>query len=150
MTDANYLASKRFLATATATARRSEAVERTVYLDDEDPDERSSERMQSSSRSRGRPETVPYPKFRPKADPVPLVDYLQRLLPPLEFPATVATQMLTHISAAEAWAGHNVRLSFIGAFHPFLSVMIVLTSLLSLRPTCSKYLPPPLSPSRIP
>lgn len=99
-----------------------------MYLDDEDPDEDNSGRRRSRN-SAGRPETVPYPKYRPKADPVSLRAYLKRILPPLEFPATVASQMLTHISAAEAWAGHNARLSFVGMSY----FLYVSSKLLSFR-----------------
>ena len=70
-------------------------------------------------------ESVPYPKQRPKADPKPLVEYLQRLFPPLVFPDTVATQMLSHISAKEAWAGHNARLAFVGTFVTYSCACLV-------------------------
>ena len=60
-------------------------------------------------------ESIPYTKERPLADAEALVAYLRQLLPPLEFPSVVAMQMLTHISAKEAWSGHNTRLSFVGS-----------------------------------
>ena len=49
-----------------------------------------------------------------RADPAPLIAHLQQLFPPLEFNPKLAKQMLTHISAREAWEGHNARLAFLG------------------------------------
>ncbi|KIJ35244.1 hypothetical protein M422DRAFT_79394, partial [Sphaerobolus stellatus SS14] len=42
------------------------------------------------------------------------VEYLRKLLPPLEFPEDVAQRMTTHVSWQRGTEGHNGRLSFIG------------------------------------
>lgn len=105
------VAARRYTAVAAAANLSSGSQQNAVgYLDEgEDDDANNHDRRYA----RGS-ESVPYPKQRPKADPKPLVEYLQRIFPPLVFPDTVATQMLTHISAKEAWAGHNARLAFVG------------------------------------
>ena len=80
-----------------------------VYVDEE-PE--SGRRRSRSVKALGSPV---YPPKRPTANAEPLVRHLKRLFPPLDFPPTVAKRMLTHISAVEAWEGHNARLSFVGA-----------------------------------
>ena len=104
---------RRYSAATTATAsssqqKRQEKPE-AEYLDDEEAGDSFPDRGHWDR-------TAPslYPRPKPRADPWPLVEHLKRLFPPLEFPDTVATQMLTHISAKEAWAGHNARLAFVG------------------------------------
>lgn len=62
--------------------------------------------------------SLSYQRQRAQGDAETLTAYLRDLFPPLEFPDTVAKQMLTHISAGEAWAGHNARLSFLGTPFP--------------------------------
>lgn len=111
--------SRRFAATSAA-HKHVEARRESGYIDDDEIDEENgrggsyvSRRMEEGT---SRPSAVPYPKVRPKADPRPLVEHLEKLFPPLEFPDVVASQALTHISAKEAWAGHNARLSFVGMF----------------------------------
>ncbi|KAL5521488.1 hypothetical protein ACEPAF_2236 [Sanghuangporus sanghuang] len=115
---------RRYSAAATATASSSKRQERqeVEYLDDEDVDSSFAEHGQEDSRTT----TILYPKPKPKADPGPLVAHLEHLFPPLEFPDTVATQMLTHISAKEAWAGHNARLAFVGrrVLHSYLLLFL--------------------------
>ncbi|KAL5514471.1 hypothetical protein ACEPAG_2559 [Sanghuangporus baumii] len=115
--------SRRYSAAAAATASSSKRQERqeSEYLDDEDVNSSFAENGQDS-----RTRTILYPKPKPKADPGPLVAHLEHLFPPLEFPDTVATQMLTHISAKEAWAGHNARLAFVGrrVLHSYLLLFL--------------------------
>lgn len=110
---------RRFAATSAA-HKHVETRRESGYIDDDEIDEENgrggsyvSRRMEEGT---SRPSAVPYPKVRPKADPRPLVEHLEKLFPSLEFPDVVASQALTHISAKEAWAGHNARLSFVGMF----------------------------------
>lgn len=53
------------------------------------------------------------PQPRIPSDATPLVEHLGKLFA-RDFPPNLAKQMLTHISAREAWEGHNARLAFLG------------------------------------
>ncbi|THH07038.1 hypothetical protein EW145_g3658 [Phellinidium pouzarii] len=103
--------SRRFEATAAA-RRPASDYPRTEYLDD---DEWSAHGERNGRSNGDRSAKVPYPKERPRANPEPLIEHLHHIFPPLEFPPTISTQMLTHISAKEAWAGHNARLAFVAS-----------------------------------
>ncbi|KAH8115993.1 hypothetical protein DFH11DRAFT_1253134 [Phellopilus nigrolimitatus] len=125
------IASRRYAASAAA-RRPASPQPQSEYLDDEEFNGGGSRSGYGRSRSdEGRPASVLYPKARPKANPEPLIEHLHRLFPPLEFPSTVASQMLTHISAQEAWAGHNGRLSFVGrrVLHSYLLLFLHSASL---------------------
>ncbi|KAI5117845.1 hypothetical protein M0805_008117 [Coniferiporia weirii] len=117
------IASRRFASTAAA-RRPSSDLPREEFLDDEEFDAPGG---RHSGRDDGdRLANMTYMRERPKADPEPLVDHLHRLFPPLEFTPTVATQMLTHVSAKEVWAGHNARLAFVGrrVLHSYLLLFL--------------------------
>ena len=142
------LSVRRYAATAMMSRRPDPAQESALYMDDEvDGSSKSSASGSHSSQSSSlessssasssassafaspvssataadsEVELLSYMRKRPQADPESLRGYLRELLPPLEFPDTVAKQMLTHISAKEAWAGHNGRLAFIGPSTSFL------------------------------
>lgn len=117
--------SRRFAATSAA-HKHIEPRRDSGYIDDDEVDDVSGRGGFASRRDEGRsrPTAVPYPKVRQKADPRPLVEHLENLFPSLKFPDVVASQALTHISAKEAWAGHNARLSFVGKLQLFITPCI--------------------------
>ena len=87
----------------------SMSAEETEYLDDEPS---GSYRLESRNKSdNSRSYYTPSPRI--PSDATPLVDHLRKLFAK-DFPPKLAKQMLTHVSAREAWEGHNARLSFLG------------------------------------
>lgn len=129
--------SRRFAATSAA-HKHVESRRDSGYIDDDEMDQENggggshmSRRMEEGT---SRPSAVPYPKVRPKADPRPLVEHLEKLFPSLELPDVVASQALTHISAKEAWAGHNARLSFVGTSSCCVAALALNSMYMSLCP----------------
>jgi hypothetical protein len=45
-----------------------------------------------------------------------VVQHLQELFPPLDFPVDVALRVITHASWKGGEEGHNARMAFLGAF----------------------------------
>ncbi len=108
---------RRYAATAVASARQRPSSPASspmspVCLDDAEDFRRSSVSSHRTSSSYPPP---PKSFSRISADPGPILAHLQELFPGLDFPPELAVQMFTHVSAKEAWAASNNRLSYVGA-----------------------------------